>query len=518
MNRFLIIVSALLLASGVIAKNLHGGGSVFTPALTRIFLNKSNSTLANQVMVFNNETDICNFYGSSDPMCSQLAPNYYAGWTGNNGYMLAIRFPSESSRAHLYGGGAVTFETTANLVAALDNDPIGTTLTIPINGWPITGCFKKGGGTINGVTCMDLSTKTINNNTDLAGFIQTELNTQDTTSFGTITAKIDPVSFPVTASSAGYSGTELYLSAVSGTVYPGAELCTTTNPCLAASGDNVGRITAVEIWAGTTTGVGQYGLYAGPPPNGSLIASYGILSVTAQLTGIPITTPMAIGDRQAGGNNLVSKNTYLWQCIANCPPAAPSVGSPQQWIIGVAQTVASETMTVFAGTSPAGGSTAWMSGSGYLVQFLYQTITNGALTWGQFTVQPGGVPNPDIPVGGLVSTSDGRSDANVSTIACATGSAAPILRLNCGADEYPGVPYSYEFASTPGDLVTNPANWLTALYAANPIFGSCEVNPDQNTPVTQVSYYVDLWAQSFSPAMTCPQSWITTPPSTPPLP
>jgi hypothetical protein len=398
--------------------------------------------------------------------------------------------------------GAVAARSTASLVRALN---AGTTLNININGWTITGCFQAGGGTIGGVTCVDLSG--IRTNSNLATAIEEEINRNQAT-FGTITASISNTSFAVTAGPGLGAGISMQVTATSGTIYPGGFFCLTSNPCVYNSADNVGQIENPTPWAaGTTTGVGYYSLFAGPPPptNTAGVYSYGILSIAWQLTGTAATTPMGVVD---GGVNVLP-NTYLWQCILNCPPVAPSPGSPQEWIVSNAQTVSSETMTLTSGTNGQTGA------QGFLI--VNWNVRGDTIDWGYFDVQQTGYANADIPVGGLVSTADGNSDANVNTIACATGSAAVILRLSCGSAGYPGVPHSGVFVSSPGNTITNMDNWLDTLYAINSTWGSCQIDKDPSGEAFSANVYIQAWGQANTPVVNCPYSWITVPPSTPAL-
>ena len=504
MKRLLLPIVLLAFALPALAARFD---NAFVP---RLLLQKSPVSRQYEVEKFNNATHACNFYGASQTLCT-LATEFFSGVTGPVGDLLLVtRFPSESTRAHLYGGGAVASQTTAALISALD---VGTTLYIHMNGWTIPGCFKTGGGTIDGITCVDLTTKNITTNRQLALQIQNELNANQV-SFGTVTASISNVSFAATIYQAG-SGVVANISATSGIIYPGGFFCAATSPCLYNSSDNVGEIENSSLWAGGTgTGVGIYSWYYDPPSQYQGVTtvgvySYGILSVTAQLTGAPITTPMAVVD---GGVNVLP-STYLWQCIANCPPAVPSNKAPQRWIVTNAKPVSSETMTEASGTSG-------QTGPGSFLQVNWRTVTGSTINWGNFLVQQTGTANPFIPVGGLVSTSDGSADGNTNTVSCATGSAASILGLDCGAAGFPGVPFSGEYVSSPGNTITNVSNWLDKFRAAHPSlpFKSCEVvgDPPGGGP-NNVSTYVRAWAATASPPVNCPLSWLTTPPSTPPL-
>jgi len=509
MRRLLLPIVLLAFALPALAARFD---NAFVP---RLLLEKGGVSRQYEVERFNNATDACNFYGAQQTLCT-LATEFFSDVTGNVGKLFMVtRFPSESTRSHLYGGGAVALQSTAALVSALD---AGTTLYIHMNGWTIPGCFKTGGGTINGITCVDLSTKNITTNSQLALQIQNELNANQV-SFGTVTASISNVSFAATNYLQASSVVVANISATSGIIYPGGFFCAAEHKfhCRYFSSDQVGEIENPSLWAGGTgTGVGIYSWFAPPPSQYQGVTtvgvySYGILSVTAQLTGAPITTPMAVDD----GRVNVLPSTYLWQCIANCPPAVPSSKAPQQWIVTNAKSVSSETMTEVSGTNGVTSTAA-------LIQFDWNDRVGPTATWGYFEVQQSGMVNPFIPVGGLVPTADGSADGgpDTDTIDCATGTAAPILGLDCGSPGYPRVPYSHAFVSSPGDTITDVGNWLNTFRAAHPSlpFKSCEVvgDPPGGGP-NNVSTYVQAWAATASPPVHCPLSWLTTPPSTPPL-
>src|SRR5271165_1983748 len=74
---------------------------------TRLILAAGNTTRQYELLKFTNVKDACNFFGASARQCS-LAKEYFAGWPCCYTATLEFyRFPTESTRAHLYGGGVV---------------------------------------------------------------------------------------------------------------------------------------------------------------------------------------------------------------------------------------------------------------------------------------------------------------------------------------------------------------------------------------------------------------------------
>ncbi len=110
---------------------------------TRLILAAEATTRQYELLKFTNATDACNFYGAPSVGCN-FANEYFAGWGGSYTATLEFaRFPAESTRAHIYGGGAVALSTPTQLAAALD---AGTTLNVPLNGVTLTACFGTGAG------------------------------------------------------------------------------------------------------------------------------------------------------------------------------------------------------------------------------------------------------------------------------------------------------------------------------------------------------------------------------------
>src|SRR5271165_3418995 len=451
-------------------------GSQAQPSLyTRLILSAGLNTRAYKLLKFTNPTDACNFYGAGSRQCI-LANEYFAGWGG--GYTATLeyyRFPTESTRAHLYGGDVVSQSTPAQLVAALD---VGTTLSVPINGVTLTACFGTGAGCKNlaGLTTYD----------EIAPAIESTLNASKVT-LGTITGTIAPMSMAANVS-IEQNSMAVQVNSVGGTLYNGAYVCGKSEPCLSSSSDQINQIESQMVWAPETVlqGPGWYSWYSSPAdagfhmssPNETVngIASYGVLTVTSYGSGSQIAAPMGIND----GGVHIPATSYVWECISLCG----QVGA--QWIVNNAATVSEpETMNL----TPVQITVVWNSRK------------NGPITWGYFDVQQTGAAQP----------------IGVNTIGYATGSAAPILGLSKGSAGYPGVFYSEAFASSPGATVVSIGNWINRFRAnIDSSWASCEVDyPLDRLPDT-LQNEVQNWAINHPPIQ-CPAAWVTNPTSTPSL-
>ena len=243
---------------------------------TRLILSAGPTTRQYELLQFTNATDACNFFGASSRACT-FANEYFAGWGGSYTATLQFyRFPTESTRAHIYGGGVVALSTPAQLAAALD---AGTTLRVPLNGVKLTACFGTGAGCTNlaGLTTYE----------QIGSAVEFALNASRVT-LGTITGTIAPVSI---AFNAGVWRDTAYVqvNSVGGTLYNGAYVCATSKPCLSSSSDQIDQIENQMIWAPETViqGPGWYPWFYTPGSNGfhketiKGIASYGILTVTS---------------------------------------------------------------------------------------------------------------------------------------------------------------------------------------------------------------------------------------------
>src|SRR5271165_714919 len=436
-----LALAALCLTAPASAQinSLQGASQAESSPYTRVILSAGPTTPQYELLKFTNATDACNFFGASVRQCS-LANEYFAGWGGSFTSTLEFaRFPTESTRAHIYGGGVVALSSPAKLAAALD---AGTTLSVPLDGVTLTACFGAGAG------CTSLAGFATYE--QIASAVESALNASPVT-LGTITGTIAPVSM---ATNVGvWRGSAfVQVNSVGGTLYDGAGVCAKSEPCLSSSSDEINQIEHQMIWAPETVleGPGWYSTRGSPASNGfhmrhrneviNGIASYGVLTVTSYDSGSAIAAPMGIND----GGVHIPATSYVWECISLCG----QVGA--QWIVNNAATVSKpETLNL----------------TSVQVTVRWHSRTNGPSTWGFFDVQQVGDAQP----------------IGVNTIGYATGSAATILGLSEGSSGYPGVLYSEAFASTPGNTVTSIGAWLHEFRASvDSSWTSCEI--DYPTP------------------------------------
>jgi hypothetical protein len=324
----ILILTAFLAPIGLIAE---GAAQVEGSPYTRLLLYNDPRVRQYELMKFTNATDACNFFAASSTACN-FAKEYFAGWGGSYTATLEFyRFPTESSRAHIYGAGVAALSTPAQLAAALD---AGTTLKVPLNGVMLTACFGTGAG------CTNLAGLATYEQIALA--VQSALNASPVL-LGTITGTIRPVSMAINV---GLKRDVAYVevNSVEGTLYNGAYVCATSKPCLSSSSDQFNQIENQMIWAPETKlqGPGWYSWFNSPAHNGyqtrywktvNGTASYGVLTVTSD-SGSAIAAPMGIND---GGVNIPA-TSYVWECISLCG----QVGA--QWIVNNAATVSKPEM------------------------------------------------------------------------------------------------------------------------------------------------------------------------------
>ncbi len=305
---------------------------------------------------------------------------------------------------------------------------------------------------------------------------------------GTITGTITPVSMAINVGIERHR-TAVQVNSVGGTLYNGAYVCGKSKPCLSSSSDQINQIELQMFWASETVleGPGWYAFKDLPARNGfhmrypketiNGIASYGVLKVTSYDSGSAIAAPMGIND---GGVNIPA-TSYVWECISLCG----QVGA--QWIVSNAATVSTpETMNL----------------TSVPVTVYWNSRANGSTTWGYFDIQ---------------QTGDARQVGVNNTIGYATGSAAKFLGLSEGSPGYPGVLYSGAFASSPGNTITSIRAWLHHFRASvDSSWTSCEIDYPSPDNLDTLANEVQDWATKHPPIQ-CPASWVTYPPSTPPL-
>jgi hypothetical protein len=467
------ILVTLLTSLGLISE---GAAQQGPSPYTRLILPAENATPQYKLLKFTNFTDACNFYGNPSKECT-FANEYFKDWKGSYTATLEFaRFPTESTRAHIYGGGGVAarYPTPAELAAALD---AGTTrLNVPLNGVTLTACFGTGVG------CTNLAGLTTYK--QIASAVQSALNASPVT-LGTITGTITPASVPINIT-IEREKTAFQVNSVEGTLYTGAYVCAASTPCLSNSSDLIGQIANEMIWAPETVrdGPGWYGFLGNPTKAGfhmshlketiPAVASYGVLKVISNDSGSKIAAPMGIS---RGGVHI----GYVWECMSQCGQ------NGAKWILNKAATVSTpETMDL----------------TSVQVGVVWNGRANGPTAWGYFDVAQVGDAQP----------------TGVDTIGYATGSAALILGLSEGSPPYPGIPNSEAFASSPGHTVRNIGGWLDKFRASgDSSWTSCEIDYSARGEPDTLANEIQDWAMKQQPPIQCPASWVTTPPSTPSL-
>ena len=94
-------VIPLLAASLIGAASLHERADA-QYARNRLFLDANNRTPLGEVVSFDNEKAVANFYGVRSLEAS-LAADFFTGYSGSSAHMLFARFPVGGARARLYG-------------------------------------------------------------------------------------------------------------------------------------------------------------------------------------------------------------------------------------------------------------------------------------------------------------------------------------------------------------------------------------------------------------------------------
>jgi hypothetical protein len=96
----LSLVAASLIGSASFSECANAQSDPY--ALDRLFLDPNDSTPLYDILTFNSETEVANYYGKATPE-AKLAAQFFRNYTGDSANMLFTRFPDEPGRAHLYG-------------------------------------------------------------------------------------------------------------------------------------------------------------------------------------------------------------------------------------------------------------------------------------------------------------------------------------------------------------------------------------------------------------------------------
>jgi hypothetical protein len=299
-------------------------------ALDRLFLEESATTPLYDVVSFNSETAVANYYGAASQEAT-LATEFFAGYTGSSANMLFTRYPILPARAHLYGSN-VSGLTLPQLQA------INGSLSITSEGYRYRA-------SINLSMVQSLSAA--------ATGIQAALDKKLPVAAVTTGSSIAAVSQPFTGSVNGDVLTVSTLS--SGSIQIGSYIA------------GLG----VSPWAqitsqlnGTPNGVGTYGLFVpdGTTSTEALTETYGVLTVGSVSSG-----KVKIGQEVAG------------VAPAGSPPTAIETnlhgsGAGSTWVVNNAETVAPESLTM----------------TGAPLNVLYNAVTGATANSGAFTIQQNG--------------------------------------------------------------------------------------------------------------------------------
>ena len=423
-------------------------------ALDRLFLDPSNSIPFNEVLSFNSATAVDNFFGVSSAEAT-LATDFYSGYTGNSADMLFDRFVPGGGRARLYGAD-ISGVTLAQLRA------VNGTLSLTSEGYTFNASINLASAT---------------SFTTAARLIQSALAAVRPTVATTTGSSIAPASASFTGS---IQGGLMHVTSVSGgSIVIGGVLTS-------ANGYEGGQIVAQS--SGTPGGAGVYNVWyasSGPrgviaPPGTALAETYGILTIGTVASGA-----VAVG-QEATGHGVASND----EIRANISGA----GSGSKWVVGLAQTVTSETVKMKAAP----------------LQVTYHHVTGATANSGELWINNS---QPVIGVTGdtgkLFDEDDG--DASLpSTMSYASGKAAFELGLTKSAGAY---------NSTPGQATTSPSAWMNNVVniveKENIGFATFQTtyDPKDATP-PEVRSALEKWAQSSGGNYSYLKGWSA---NTPPI-
>lgn len=276
-------------------------------ALDRLFLEIGDDTPLGDVLPFNSETEVANYYGATSDE-AKLAAEFFYGYSGSSADMLFTRYPFLPARAHLYGSNI------SNLtLGELQN--IKGSLGITSEGYKYYGSVN-----LSRVTSFS----------EAATAIQAALNRKLPIAAVTTGSSIMPVSVSFTGS---INAAVLDVTALSsGAIQIGSVITAAGLP----SGVQV-----TSQLSGTPNGVGVYGLFLhgaakhdGSVPSETMNETYGVLTVGSVSTGT-----VAIGQQVTDATAGVLPDTAIDAHLSGS-------GTGSTWVVNNAQTVATENMTM----------------------------------------------------------------------------------------------------------------------------------------------------------------------------
>jgi hypothetical protein len=297
------LVAASIIGSASLPESAKAQSNPF--ALDRLFLESNEDTPLYDVLSFNSETAVANYYGK-DSTEAGLATEFFQGYTGTAANMLFARFPGLPARAHLYGSDV-------NLTLQ-QMQAINGSLSITSQGYNYSASIN-----LTRVKTIGAGVKAIG-----AAFNQNLPKVAVTTG-----SSITPVSVSFTGS---INAAVLTVSSISsgtiqiGSIISGAHIPPGTNL------NNQPQITAQL--SGTPGGAGTYALFLreGYIQSEPMTESYGVLTAGSASLG-----QVKVGEQVTG--NGILPHTAIEDHLSGS-------GAGSTWAVDLSQNVPSESMTM----------------------------------------------------------------------------------------------------------------------------------------------------------------------------
>jgi len=302
----------------------------------RLFLDANNRTPLGEVLSFDSEAGVANFFGARSLEAS-LAAQFFAGARGASAHMLFARFPVGGARARLYGSN-IGARTLRRLQA------VNGSLSINSQGYDYAASIN-----LSGVAGFPAA----------ATAIEAALNQNLPVAAVTTGSSIAPVSVSFTGSIGAAVLTVTEIS--SGSIEVGAMI---TGPDIPAGRQVVAQLSGKPNGAGTYAiwyrqGHGSY------TPTETLTETYGLLAIGAVNSGA-----VAVGQQVTDATGGVLPDTAIQAHLSGS-------GAGSAWVVNKAETVASETMTM----------------TGAPLNVVYRPIHGGTIHSGAFWIQQNGAFN-----------------------------------------------------------------------------------------------------------------------------
>jgi hypothetical protein len=298
------LVAAFLLGSASLPECAKAQSNPY--ALDRLFLTNNDWAPLYDVLAFDSETAVANYFGATSQP-ARLATEFFTGYTGTSATMLFTRYPELPARAHLYGSN-ISNLTLAQLQA------INGSITISSEGYNYSGSINLSGAT-SFVSAANIIANALNKNLPVAAVATG--------------GSIAPVSVSFTGSINYGNLTVSTLS--SGSIQIGSLI---SGPGIPAGAQITSQL------SGTPNGVGVYGLFVreGVISSETMTESYGVLTVGAVSSGTVAVGQQVTNGARGSGNNILAHTAIE----ANLSGS----GAGSTWVVDLAQTVAAENMTM----------------------------------------------------------------------------------------------------------------------------------------------------------------------------